>query len=138
MKDAAELIAETLTTEELLKTREWCTSREAQKPWYGEYGDSPKMLTKCAIMVVLIDEAIAGRAAADQIETLEARVATLSADDAAHDLIMRSVGLAMEIQFYDHGFDEKTKLKFWALRDDMRQWLVDQANAALAAREASR
>jgi hypothetical protein len=78
MKEAAELIAETLTTEELLKTREWCTSREAQKPWYGEYGDSPKMLTKCAIMVALIDEVVASRRAADYIETLEARVATLS------------------------------------------------------------
>jgi len=55
-------LADRLTHEELTRVREWCASREADKPWYSEFGDSPKLLTKCDFMVALIDEVLTLRA----------------------------------------------------------------------------
>jgi hypothetical protein len=55
-------LIERLGTDELRRTREWCATRETEKPWYGAAGDSPKMLTTCNFMVALIDEVLAARA----------------------------------------------------------------------------
>ena len=48
--------------EELVRVRNWCADREAEKPWYGEFGDSPRLLTKCSFMVSLIGEVLLARA----------------------------------------------------------------------------
>lgn len=52
-----------LSTESLEEIRAWCSKRAADKPWYGEFGDSPKMLMKCDFMAALIDEVLKARAA---------------------------------------------------------------------------
>ncbi len=50
-----------IPTDELRQVRDWCASRQADKPWYTEFGDSPKLLTKCDVMISLIDEVLASR-----------------------------------------------------------------------------
>jgi hypothetical protein len=56
-----EVSSERVSEEKLAEVRGWCAERKAQKPWYGEGEDSPKMLTTCDFMISLIDELLALR-----------------------------------------------------------------------------
>lgn len=53
-------------------------------------------------------------------------------DERAYDLIMRAVSLLSNLLMESPKFSIPLHDLFFGLRDDMRQWLVDQADAALA------
>lgn len=74
----------------------------------------------------LADEIVRLRAARSAPEAGKA------VDETAHDLVMRSVSLLSSLLIESPRFSTELNDKFFTLRDDMRQWLINQADAALA------
>lgn len=96
---------------------------------YGALGRDANKMRKLAKAIRRLRHAdLALIPAKPAVEVVEAL------NDKAHDLIMRAVDLACNhLIFYDQHFDIEARQKFYDIRDDMRQWLVDVADAALQA-----
>lgn len=45
-----------ISDERLAEMLEWCQQRKADKPWYGEGDESPKMVTTCDFMIAVVRE----------------------------------------------------------------------------------
>lgn len=97
-----EVSSERVSEEKLAEVRGWCAERKAQKPWYGEGEDSPKMLTTCDFMISLIDDLIALRSSVktvgvpEALEQLQKALAAKAASQSRRDEMLATLIVNLE------------------------------------------